>query len=161
MWWRVRRKDWERGRGAPNKRALKALVRGGAVPGLIAYVDAEPAAWCAFEPRECYPVLARSRILEPVDTQAVWSVTCFFVAPARRGQGLTERLLRAAARSAAASGARILEGYPHDLGGGSLPGAFVHTGLASAFERVGFREVARRSPKRPILRKLLRRPSRG
>jgi hypothetical protein len=33
-----------------------------------------------------------------------------------------------------------------------LPDAFVWTGLEQSFLRVGFIEVARRSPKRPILR---------
>lgn len=160
MWWRLRRRDWEARRGTGNKRALKALVRRGAQTGLIAYAGAEPVAWCAFAPRAEYPVLARSRILKPVDEVAVWSVTCFFVAPEWRGRGLTSRLLRAAARVAANAGARVLEGYPHELGGDTLPGPFVHTGLLSAFERAGFREVARRSAKRPILRKALRRSPR-
>lgn len=160
MWWRLKRKDWEAGRGASNKRRMKRLAAGDESPGLLAYADGDPVAWCAFEPRESYPGLERSRILARVDERDVWSVTCFFVVQAWRARGVSTALLREAARSAAQRGARVLEGYPHDLGGGTLPGPFVFTGLLAAFERAGFREVVRRSAKRPIVRKALRRPAR-
>ena len=44
-----------------------------------------------------------------------------------------------------------LEAYPWDPHGAKSSGT-VFTGLASTFERLGFREVARRAPQRPILR---------
>jgi len=160
MWWRLRRVDWEAGRGASNERALKHLVRGGTVPGVLAYAAGEPVGWCACGPRADYGALSRSRILAPVDGREVWSVTCFFVRRDWRGRGLAAGLLRAAAGLAAAAGARVLEGYPHDLPPGALPDPFVHTGRLGSFERAGFREVARRSARRPIVRKTLRRPAR-
>jgi hypothetical protein len=46
----------------------------------------------------------------------------------------------------------LLEGYPTDTDK-TEPGAFVHHGLMSAFTQAGFREVARRSPRRPIVRR--------
>ena len=156
MWWRIRRSEYEERKGAGNRRAFRALVKSGCEPGVLAYARGEPVGWCAVEPREHYPTLARSRILKPVDESPVWSVTCFFVSREWRDAGLSTRLLRAAAKHAVSRGARVLEGYPHDLGGGRLPGPFVHSGILAAFERAGFREVARRSPKRPIVRKRLR-----
>jgi GNAT superfamily N-acetyltransferase len=151
MAWRVTRAEWEKGKGAPNKRAFKRLVRTGRVPGLLAYLDGEPIGWCAVEPRESYPTLERSRILKPVDGQAVWSVVCFFVAKPHRRTGVSVALLAAATDYARRHGARIVEGYPVDPAG-ALPDAFVWTGLAGAFRRAGFTEVIRRSRTRPIMR---------
>ncbi len=156
MWWRLKRSEWEKKRGAGNKRALKKMVKSGAKPGLLAYVEGKPVAWCALAPREDYPVLERSRPLQRVDERPVWSVTCFFVAKPFRRRGVTVELLRAAAGYARKRGARILEGYPvAPKKGARWADPFVYTGHVSAFRRAGFREVARRSPTRPILRRFL------
>jgi hypothetical protein len=49
-------------------------------------------------------------------------------------------------------GGRIVEGYPTDTRK-EQPAAFVHHGLLGAFQRAKFREVARRSETRPIVRR--------
>lgn len=152
MWFRLSHADFERRQGNSNRRALQRLVRAGRVPGLIAYVDGIPAGWVALAPREEYTRLSTSRILRPVDDQPVWSVVCFFVARAYRRRGLTQALLHAAAVSARRRGARWLEGYPVDPDRDRLPDPFAYHGLASVFRALGFREVARRSPTRPIMR---------
>jgi len=153
MTWRLKRSDFEKNKGAGNKRALKHLVESGRPPGVIAYVEGRPAGWCAVAPREEYPVLGRSRVLAPVDDLPVWSISCFFIAREFRGQGVTRPLLEAAAKFAKTQGAKVVEGYPHDLRESKLPPPFVWTGLLSSFEKAGFSEAARRSPKRPIMRK--------
>ncbi len=153
MYWRRTRKDWETGKGVGNRRALKRLVDKGDEPGVLAFASGRAVGWCAVAPREDYPALSRSRIFKPVDDRAVWSVSCLFIDREYRRQGLSKRLLEAACRHARDRGAMIVEGYPHDLGGGDLPDAFVWNGLLPAYERAGFHEVARRSDKRPIVRK--------
>src|SRR5438876_6995248 len=40
--------------GEANKRAMKALVDGGTVPGLIAYIDKRPVGWISLGPRKDY-----------------------------------------------------------------------------------------------------------
>lgn len=157
MWWRQTRGEFDAGRGAGNQRAFQTLVTAGAPPGILAYAADDPVGWCAIAPREDYPRLARSRVLKPVDDRAVWSVTCFFVTPAWRRRGVTRQLLKAAVRFARSRGARIVEGYPVDVGA-TYPDAFAYTGFTSAFRAAGFAEVARRSPTRPIMRRALRRP---
>jgi len=152
MWWQRTRREFERDKGAGNHEALQARVRNGAHPGLLAYVDGQPVGWCAVEPRENLPGLARSRILAPVDDRPAWSVSCFFVARDWRRRGLTVLLLRAAAQYATRSGAAVLEGYPKDPASDELADAFAWNGLAAAFRAAGFREVARRAPTRPIMR---------
>lgn len=152
MWWRLPRKEWQKQQGAGNKRAFRRIVGQGRQPGLLAYVDGQPAGWCAVEPRESYPVLANSRVLKPVDEQPVWSVVCFFIARPYRKSGLSSELLRAAVAHARKHGAKIVEGYPVDPRGGAMPDAFAWTGLPGTFRKAGFREAARRSATRPIFR---------
>ena len=152
MTWRLTRSEFSRQKGAGNKRAFKKIVTSSDAPGVLAYAGKEPIGWCAIAPRESYPALERSRVLRPVDNQSVWSVSCFFVAKQFRGQGVTEQLLRQAVKYARTQGAKIVEGYPQDLGKSTLPAPFVWTGLLPSFTKAGFKEAARRSPKRPIMR---------
>ena len=156
MWWRLPRAEFVAGKGTRNQRAFERLVKSGEITGILAYSGREPVGWCAFAPREVYPRLANSRILQPVDDQPVWSVTCFFVAKPFRKRGVSAALLEAAAQYAKKHGARIVEGYPVDSATGRQPDVFVYTGLASAFRKAGFAEVARRSATRPIMRKPVR-----
>jgi GNAT superfamily N-acetyltransferase len=157
MWWRATPTEFRAGRSDGNRRALRALVRSGAEPGVLAYDGDEPVGWCAIAPREAYPRLGRSRVMAPVDERPVWSVTCFYVAKDHLGRGLSVALLHAAARFAAERGARIVEGYPIEPGA-RQPDPFVYTGIASAFRAAGFLEVVRRSPSRPVMRRSVRKP---
>ena len=156
MYWKLSRKDFEKGQGETNRLAQKTLVESGCTPGLLAFIDGIPAGWIAVEPRQHYPTLERSRILKPLDDIPVWSVTCFFVAKAFRGIGLTLSLLDAAVEHARTGGGKILEGYPvepkTDV---NYPPAFVYTGLVSAYLKTGFVEAGRRSATRPIMRRSL------
>lgn len=152
MYWRQTHAEYEKKKGAANRRALKKLVTSGPPPGLIAYANGKPAGWCALAPREAYSTLERSRVLAPIDDARVWSVPCFFVARPFRRTGMTSQLLRAATEYAAKKGAKILEGYPVEPKKGSIPDVFAFTGLVDAFKKAGFSEAARRSPTRPIMR---------
>jgi GNAT superfamily N-acetyltransferase len=152
MYWRLTRTQYNEQQGEFNRRNMKALVDSGSVPGILAFSEDEPVGWCSIAPREEFSTLGRSRILKPVDELPVWSVVCFFVARKGRRQGLTVQLLHAAIEYARSNGARIIEGYPVEPKAGVSPDVFVYTGLASAFTRAGFTEVARRSETRPIMR---------
>jgi GNAT superfamily N-acetyltransferase len=156
MWPRLARADYVRGRGARNKQALHRIVAAGPPPGVLAYVDGEPAGWCGVAPREGLERLRRSRVMAPVDALPAWAVTCFFIVRAHRGRGLALPLLRAAMALAARHGGQLVEGFPHEPKGSSTPGVFLWTGLAGTFRRAGFREVARRSPTRPVMRRAVR-----
>jgi GNAT superfamily N-acetyltransferase len=155
MWWRLKRSEWEKNKGAGNKKLLKKLVSGGTVPGILAYDGDTPIGWCAVEPREHYPTLARSRVLKPVDEKPVWSVVCLFVDKAYRKQGVSVQLLKAAAAHVRKLGGKIIEGYPVEPKS-NQPDAWVWTGIASAYREAGFSEAARHSATRPIMRKSLK-----
>jgi GNAT superfamily N-acetyltransferase len=153
MAWRKTKKEFDRDKGEANRKSLQALVKGGREPGLLAYADGEAVGWVAVAPREEYPRLGGSRVLAPVDDRPVWSVSCLFVRKGWRRRGLSVQLLEAAAEHAYARGAAIVEGYPVEVREGKLPDPFVWTGLLPAYLRAGYREAARRSPTRPIVRK--------
>lgn len=152
MYWRIPRLQYTEQQGEMNRRNIKALVDSGNVPGILGYINDEPAGWCSIAPREEYSTLSRSRILKPVDDHPVWSVVCFFVARSYRRKGLTVQLLKAAIEYARSKGAKIIEGYPVEPKAGNAPDVFVYTGLSSAFIQAGFTEVLRRSETRPIMR---------
>src|SRR4030065_2489536 len=106
MWSRVPRSEFNAKRGAGTKRSLKRLVTEGKVPGVLAYVEGMPAAWCSIAPRRQFPGLERSRVLAPVDDTPVWSVVCFFVARPFRRQGLNAQRLAASTEDAHRRGGR-------------------------------------------------------
>jgi len=152
MWWRLMQSEFNRQKGERNRRAMKKIVDAGEVPGIIAYAESQPVGWCSIGPREVFPRLERSPILKRVDQQPVWSVVCFVVAKPFRRKGISTALLKAAVKYAEEQGARIVEGYPVEPKKPSMPDLFAYHGLASAFRKEGFVEVARRSDTRPIMR---------
>jgi GNAT superfamily N-acetyltransferase len=153
MTWRRPRREFRAEAGAGNKAAIKKLMQSGEPVGILLYKHGEAVGWCSVAPRQQFVALERSRVWARVDDTPVWSVSCFFVARPYRKQRLSVELLRAAAAYAKKLGAKTIEGYPQDLGGKTLPAAFVWTGLLKTYERAGFVEVARRSPAKPIMRK--------
>jgi len=142
-------------RAEANRRDMKALVAGGAVPGLIGYDDRAPVGWISLGPREHYARLERSPVMKPVDARRVWSVICFVVPAEHRGRGVARALLAGAIAYARRKGARILEAYPVDKRGASRDDA-LWFGTRSMFEDAGFAVVARRKPTRPVMRRILR-----
>jgi GNAT superfamily N-acetyltransferase len=153
MWWRLTRSQFFQRKGEANRRALKAIVDSGEIPGILAFSDRQPAGWCAVAPRESYPALERSRVLKKVDDKPVWSIVCFFTAKAFRRKGVSAELLKAAVDYVKRRGGKIVEGYPVEPKKNRMPDLFVYTGLLSAFCRAGFVEVLRRSETRPIMRR--------
>ena len=152
MYWRLPRGQWSAAKGNKNKSSFRKIVISDEKPGLLAYAGREPVAWCAIAPRDEFVSLARSRVLKPIDDRKVWSITCLFVKKPFRRRGVSIALLRAAVEFAAKQGAKLVEGYPTIPTMEKTPDPFVYMGLPSAFIAAGFKEVARRSATRPIMR---------
>lgn len=152
MYWRLPRSQWTAAKGLKNKNSFRKIVSSEQPPGVIAYDGSEPIGWCAVAPREVFTGLSRSRVLKPVDDSPVWSITCLFVKKTYRRQGASVRLIAAAVEFARKQGARIVEGYPTSPTMEKTPDPFVYMGVPSAFIAAGFKEVARRSPSRPVMR---------
>jgi GNAT superfamily N-acetyltransferase len=126
--------------------------------GLVAYVDSEPAAWVAVEPRTAYPKLRTSRVpwtgrREDKDDDGIWAVTCFVVRKGYRGRGLTYPLARATVGFAQEHGARALEAYPMvTQPGKEITWGELHVGARQVFEEAGFKEVSSPTLRRVVMR---------
>jgi GNAT superfamily N-acetyltransferase len=152
MWWRLSRSEFEQGKGKKNKAALKKIARSGEAPGILAYAEGKPVAWCSIGPRASFPRLEKARVLKRIDDKPVWSVVCLFVDKGFRKKGVSVGILKAAVEYAKKKNAKIVEGYPIEPKKSRWPDAFVWTGVPSAYLKAGFEEVHRASPTRPIMR---------
>jgi GNAT superfamily N-acetyltransferase len=152
MWPRLRSKDWSASRAAGRKESMRNIVESEDPPGLLAYIDGEPAGWVSLDRRERLEHYEYSRKVQALDRpDDLWSIVCFVIGKQYRGQGLMRRLLDAAVAYARERGARILEAYP------VVPGADLKSyqgfeGIASVFERGGFERVGG-TDGRPVMRK--------
>lgn len=161
MFWRLPRKDFKALRGDGTKAALKSMTDDKQVAGLLAYVDNEPVGWCSIGPRENYAALESSRILKRVDEKPVWSIVCFFVDKSARKQGILHALLAGAVEYAKSKGAKIVEGYPIDMQTPKLAGQKLNSysgymGIASAFRKIGFKQVGSASETQLIMRYVIK-----
>lgn len=152
MWWRRRAgKTWAACKGEPNRLAFRELVTTGEARGVLAFSDGKPVGWCNFGPREDFPRLAASRVLQRPSAARRWAVTCFFVRGGWRRRGVAQLLLERAVQEAFHLGAEEVEGYPKTYGPtGNAPGAFVWTGLPRMFEAAGFAPVKAEGSERLI-----------
>lgn len=156
MAWRLPKGTWEAGKGEPNRRAFRAIVKKGPPPGMLAYVGSTAVGWCAVAPRREYVVLERSRVLRPLDDLPVWSVSCFFVQRGFRRRGVSVELLRATVDFVRRQGGSVIEGYPVLPKTGRISDTFAWTGLLRSFLAAGFVEMPRWSDSRPIVRYFIR-----
>jgi len=152
-------------------------------PGVLAYVDGEPAGWCAVGPRCSYDRLGHSRKLRAAGLlggpdrhrapdgansadspdmpdsrdspdDGVWAVTCFVVRAPFRRRGLSVPLLEGAVALARDGGADVVEGYPVDVTQrAKIAYPELYVGTLTTFLAAGFEEVARSAPARPIVRR--------
>jgi GNAT superfamily N-acetyltransferase len=127
-------------------------------PGLIAINESDQAlGWCHVTPRSELGWLASRKFLHPIETsevafEKIWSISCFQVHRAFRRRGITAILIEAAVEFARQEGALVLEAYPVDA---TKSRTTVFTGYATTFARLGFVEMARRTPSRPVVWKRL------
>lgn len=154
MHWRLSTEEWMAGKGDGNRAAMRRLTDGGTSPGVVAYRDGRPVAWCGFGDRSSYPRMQRSSLVAPVDDEPVVSLTCLLVRRDQRGKGWSTDLIDAVCdHLAETTEARIVEAYPVDPPEGRRAGPdTAMTGIASAFRAAGSTEVTRRRGDRPVMR---------
>lgn len=156
MFWRLPNKEWQDTNGKQRCRMMRNLVDGGAVPGLLGYLDGVPVGWISLAPRPEYVRIeqSRSEVYRRLDGAPVWSVVCFFIDAKQRRKGVGLRLLQAGIEYARAQGATLLEAYPKEVAGRAGAGD-IFVGVPSLFAAAGFSEVARPKPDRPVMRLVL------
>lgn len=134
-----------------GKAELRKLADADPPAGLIGYRDEIPVGWLSLGPREDYAKLRRSPVMKPVDAQPVWSIVCFVVPSAYRGQGVARAMLAGAIAYARERGVKLLEAYPVDKPQRAADDS-LWFGVKSMYDTAGFEEVARRRPQRPVVR---------
>lgn len=155
-WWTLTNADYSSTSADQRRDRLQAEIDTGPPPGIIAYIDGQPAGWARVGPRTTHARLARTRNIaattpEPLDDPDVWAVNCFVVRREHRGEGVASALLDAAIDHARASGARLLEGYPTDTSTGTHRTNELFTGTLATFLAAGFSTTGMRKPGRPVV----------
>jgi GNAT superfamily N-acetyltransferase len=160
MHWRVPHggKMWEAAVGKPNRRAFKKLIESGQAKGILAFDDKEPVGWCSFGKRLDFPRTETVKAYRRDDIGDVWSINCFYLAKGYRGIGLAHQMAEAALRAIRRRRGKLIEAYPTTLTlkGERLPATFSYTGPEAVFRRLGFKEIQRLAPTRPLYRLKLR-----
>ncbi len=161
QWWLLTNAEFQKTSRDDLTTRFHAEMHGDRAPGLIAYVDGEPAGWVRVGPRIDQARLLRTRDVttatdEPLDADDVWSISCFVVRTAHRGQGLMKRLLDAAVSTARDAGARVVEAYPLDPTVTKRSANQLYRGTVSMFEQAGFDIVDRPKPDRALVSLTLR-----
>ena len=161
QWFKIRHSEW---RSVPvQERAQRLHEQTGCghpqartTSGLVAYLDGEPAGWCAVEPRTAYVRLGRvpwvGRAEDKAD-EGVWAVTCFVTRAGFRRRGVSRVLAAAAVDFARERGAHALEGYPMlTRPGQEMTWGELYVGSRSVFAAAGFTEVSRPTARRVVMR---------
>jgi len=154
MWPRLTGADFKTMGKDKRKKAFKSCVAAGPVPGLLLYEKGQAIGWVAVSPRA--EVIrfekAKTSALEPgKDSETHYAITCFYVRTGHRKRGLMTDLAKAAIDYAKKKKATAIDVCPIDTAKPLMWGeGFV--GIVSVFRELGFEEVARRSPRRPLMR---------
>jgi GNAT superfamily N-acetyltransferase len=125
--------------------------------GLVGYLDDEPVAWCAVEPRPAYLRLTRQVTWagrdEDKSDEGVWAITCTVTRTPYRRQGFSYQMIAAAVEFARDRGAGAVEGYGMlTEPGKEITWGELHVGSRNAFAAAGFREVTRPTKRRVVMR---------
>lgn len=106
-------------------------------------------------PSSDLPGVLANRALRRVlsDDPGAWWVTCFAVEQRHRNLGVATALLNAAVVHARRHGASAVQGHPVDtdvLVATRVSGSALFTGTLRTFLKVGFTEIGRTFPSRPV-----------
>jgi len=154
MWWRIAGTAWRDTDKGSRKQSFSALVATGPPPGLLAYDKAIPIGWVQITPRAVLPRFNAARTAKPdtdADLDAVWALSCFYIARSHRRTGVMARLAQDACLWAARQGAHSVEAAALRPGK-PLQWSDGYTGLSSALTRAGFETAEPRGTRRVLMR---------
>jgi GNAT superfamily N-acetyltransferase len=137
-----------------RKKAFKSCVATGPVPGLLLYEKGQAIGWVAVSPHDDvirFEKAKASALEQGEDPRRHYAITCFYVRTGHRKRGLMTDLAKAAIAYAKKRKAAAIDVCPIETNKPLMCGeGFV--GIVSVFQELGFKEVARRSPRRPLMR---------
>lgn len=123
-----------------NRTAKEARVIAGTTHAALAFVGDDCVGWCQFGPTAELPRIKNRAAYEaglPPARLPDWRITCFFVDPAHRRQGVADAALAGAVALIAKAGGGRIEGYP-DAPQGRTSASFLFNGTIASFEKRGF-----------------------
>jgi GNAT superfamily N-acetyltransferase len=129
-----------RERGISRRAVKEDRVRTGrAHAALVLDDDGVAQGWCQFGSPEELPAIKHRRAYEnDVPPGPDWRITCFFVDPRHRGQGIARVGLEGALDQIARSGGGLVEAIPEVTAGRTTPGRFLYSATVELFEDHGF-----------------------
>ena len=134
----------EVGKAADESRSatlLRQMAAPDAPPGFLAYIDDEVVGWAGVSVRGRTPRLDASRTIPRIDAAPVWVIGCFLIRVGYRRKGVASALLKGVVAAARQAGAPGVEAFPIDPVGRRANANFAFVGLATMFDRAGFRRV--------------------
>jgi GNAT superfamily N-acetyltransferase len=154
MWFIIPVKEYHAAGSDGNRTSFSRLIASSEKPlGLIAYLNDEPAGWCAVGPRSRYVRAIRTPTYEgrdPDEDDDVWLLPCLVVRKEARKSGLSEQLVRSAVRLAKERGAVAVEAFPYS--GPKRRSKETQVGFEAVFSRCGFAAIRRPSASRVVMR---------
>lgn len=133
---------------ANSRKQMLRRIRDGVPVGLLAVENGETVGWVSVAPRATFRNLKGP---PEAEGESVWSISCFFVPRARRGDGLGRKLIAGAVAHAEASGATVVEAYPVDPDSPS----YRHMGFVPVFAAAGFTDLGKAGKRRHVMRLVL------
>lgn len=122
-----------------NRASKRSLVDAGRAHGTLVYCGDDPVGWCQFGPKEELTRIDHKKGYTPALPDS-WRVTCIFIAPGHRRQGLAEYAVAESLKAMKKLGAPRAEAYPVE---GKLTASLLWSGTPALFEGSGFRRASR------------------
>ena len=151
-YWYLPNREFKANWGEGNRHVIEDRIKSGAEPGIVGLVDGVPAIWLSIAPRTRFDRLNRSRPFAPAtadDPRGIWAMNCFITVKRFRRRGLMRQAIAAGVDFVRERGGSIIEAYPFEANRKPLVDE-LFVGTAAAFRDLGFTEVARRLPQRPM-----------
>ena len=145
MAWRVTREEAKTQQGSARKPFMLERIAAGVPVGLLAYRDGSAVGWVSVAPRDTYRDFGGPAARAG---EVIWSIACFYVPRALRGEGLSRHLLDAAIAHATKNGATTVEAYPVDPDSPS----YRHMGFLPLYAGRDFTPVGRVGARRHVVR---------
>ncbi len=146
FWYLKENEDWSKKTAEENRARREELLKAGEYDGYLAYMGGKVAGWCQVGPRDRLPHLRRRMVLRP--DAAVHAISCFYILPGERRQGVAAAMLAHVLAELRKKGVRRVEAFPRR--GEKLTEDDMWNGPEEMLAHAGFK-VVREDAQRPVM----------